>query len=242
MLKIGLLEATATPEPRLTMTLNSKMRVTFASLPRELRDEIYAKLVTVEKTINAQSAIDFGCPKEWETMRAMFRASPALEKFAIEAYEAFFRCNTFQIVDYGPAFLARKTYYVREQGRSHGWSDMTASVGKILIEHQLYKILPEQKPLLPQLRSLLACRRLFHVIVRVLLPTDERTITAEARSDKGAASDKILRELTQVCRELIEKIGEGLIFETNCPYIGERIKNWAQYMKVCQELREKITC
>ena len=175
-------------------------------------------------------------------MRAMFRASPASEKFAIEAYEAFFRNNTFQIVDHSSGFLARKTYYVREHGWSHGWSDMTASVGKILIEHHLYTISPQQKPLLTQLRPLLACPRLSHVTVRVLLPTGERTtnfsLLAEHRSPKEVTTDKILREITQVCRELIEKIGEGLIFETNCPHVEERIKNWAQYMKVCQELRE----
>ena len=176
-------------------------------------------------------------------MRAMFRASLASEKFAIEAYEAFFRSNTFQIVDYSSGFLARKTYYVREHGLSHGWSDMTASVGRILIEHHLYTSLPQQRPLLTQLRPLLACPRLSHVTVRILVPTDERTIKfrllAEPRSDKGAIFDKTLRQITQVCRELMEKIGEGMIFETNCPYIEERLKNWAQYMKVCQELREK---
>ena len=211
ILETGLLEATDISKPHLTMAPDSKMRVTFASLPRELRDQIYENLVTVPGIINAQSAGDFGCPKEWQTMRAMFRASLASEKYAIEAYEAFFRSNTFQIVDHSSGFLARKTYYVREDGWSHGWSDMTASVGKILIEHHLYITLPQQKPLLSQLRPLLACHRLSHVTVRVLIPTDERTIKfrllAEPPFYKGAATDKTLREVTQVCRELIEKIG-----------------------------------
>lgn len=142
------------------------------------------------------------------------------------------------MVDHNPGFLARKTYYVR----GHGWSDMMASVGKILIEHHLCTTYPHQKPLLRQLRLVVACPRLSHVTVRVLLPTDDRTtkfrLLAEAHSRRGATTDMTLREITQVCRELIEKIGEGLIFETKCPQVEERIKNWAQYMKVCRELRE----
>lgn len=67
---------------------------------------------------------DFGYP-EWRTLRANFRANfwakPASEKFEIEGYETFFRINAFRMDEHSPAFLTRKTYYIR----GHGWSDMT---------------------------------------------------------------------------------------------------------------------
>ena len=273
----GLLKATGVSNTYLDKAPNPKMRVTFASLPREVRNKIYEELFTVKKIINNQCAGDFGCPKEWETMRAMFRASPASEKFAVEAYETFFRSNTFQMVGDSPGSLARKTYYVR----NHGWSgsylpipiyniplfkpvgsprtltrdshappgsivltwrittDMKASVRNILIEHQT---LPRQVSLFRQLRMLMACPRLSHVTVRVLPSKDQTSksrLLPKTRHYEEVTTDKILREITQVCQELMEKIGEGLIFETKCPHIEERIKNWAQYMKVCRELREK---
>ena len=101
-------------------------------------------------------------------MRAMFRANPALESFVIEAYETF-RINTFQ-EDHRFGLLTRKIYYVR----GHGWSGMMASVRKILIEHSLWAhqaTCPHPNPRLHQLRPLLACPRLCHVTVRVLLPS-----------------------------------------------------------------------
>lgn len=33
----------------------------------------------------------------------------------------------------------------------------------------------------------------------------------------------------------MDKTGEELRFESQCPQVEERIKDWAQYMKVCQE-------
>lgn len=56
---------------------------------------------------------------------------------------------------------------------------------------------------------------------------------------KLATTDKTFGTITQMSLELIETVGEGLIFETTFPHVEERIKAWAQYMKVYQEVREK---
>ena len=245
MSEISVLEAGITKTP-LTKAPIPKSRVTFASLPRELRDKIYAEMVTVDNIIWKESARDFGCPDEWETMRAMFRASPALESFAIEAYETFFRINTFQMADWRFALLTRKAYYVR----GHGWSDMMASVTKILIEQYLWvhqASSTHEISLLHRLRPLLACPRLRQVTVRLcyLVPIEhlgwDPTRHPEHLYRQLATTDKTLREITQVCRELIEKVGEGLKFESEYSHVEKMIMSWAQYMKVCRELREKTS-
>lgn len=109
-------EATDIPIAPLTTAPHPKTRVEFASLPRELRDKVYEGMVTVHKIIGKQCDRDVGCPEEWKTMRAMFRASPVSESFATEACETFFRINTFQMEGKSPGFLTRKTYYVRGHG------------------------------------------------------------------------------------------------------------------------------
>lgn len=67
-------------------------------------------MANVHKIIGKQCDRDVGCPEEWKTMRAMSRASPVSESFVIEAYETFFRINTFQMEGKSPGFLTRKTY------------------------------------------------------------------------------------------------------------------------------------
>ena len=112
-------------------------------------------------------------------MRTMFRASPASEKFAIEAYHDFFRIGTFRMEERSLAFLLHKIYYVR----GFGWSNMMASLGKVLIEHPLGITSRHAKPLLRRLRPLMACPRLSQVTVRLVIATDDQVPSLRRRPE-----------------------------------------------------------
>ena len=154
--------------------------------------------------ISRPFAGDFGCPEEWETWRAMFRTDPSSEKFAIEAYETF-RINIFQMEEHNPAFLTRKTYYIR----GHRWSDMMASLGKVLIDHPLGITSRQAKPLLNQLRPLMDCPRLFQVTVRIVVAKHDQDPDLRRRPRypyyKLDTTKTTLGATMQVCWELRDK-------------------------------------
>lgn len=100
------------------MASSPKTKVTFASLPREVRDKIYKNMLTDSKTINAAaSPVDYGQPEDLRTLRATLHACRASPQFATEAFEVFFQINIFRIAaDQSLGFLHRPLYYVKGEG------------------------------------------------------------------------------------------------------------------------------
>lgn len=85
--------------------------------------------------------------------------------------------------------------------------------------------------------------RLFQVTVRLFIAKHDQDPDLRRRPGSPYynldTTETTLCAVMQVCWELRDKTGEELIFETKDPHAKERIKDWAQYKKVCQELREK---
>ena len=100
------------------MASSPNTKVTFASLPREVRDKIYRNMLTDSKTINAAARdVDFGQSEDLRTLRATLHACRASPQFATEAFEVFFGINIFRIADNQKlGFLHRPIYYVKSEG------------------------------------------------------------------------------------------------------------------------------
>ena len=99
------------------MASSLKPKATFNTLPREIRDRIYENMLTESKTIRTtQRGADYGQPEDMGTLRATLHACRASPQFAREAYETFFRINTFQMCEEYVGFLNMPVYYVKGQG------------------------------------------------------------------------------------------------------------------------------
>ena len=92
--------------------------VSFAPLPREVRNKIYKYMINKSKTVNMLfTTQDHGQPEDWRTLRAKLHVCRALLRFAEEAFEAFFELNTFRIeAEHGSGFLNRPAYYTNGRG------------------------------------------------------------------------------------------------------------------------------
>ncbi len=207
------------------MALSPKTKVTFATLPREIRDKVYKHMLTESKTIDtSQCAADYGQPEDMGTLRATMHACRNSPQFAREAFEAFFQINTFTIlakVDLG--FLNRAVYYIIGLGFQP--TMMFVKGIEILVTVSIDKA-PKEYGLRGCFHKILACPALRYVTVKV----EEDRDFALAEERILAELDIILTATTDMYQKLKAKTGEGLKFETEYLRIGENIKIWEERM------------
>ncbi len=206
------------------MALSPKTKVTFATLPREIRDKVYKHMLTESKTINtSQCAADYGQPEDMGTLRATMHACRASPQFAREAFETFFQINTFTMPAHvGTGFLKRPVYYI--DGLGFQPTMMFVKRIEIIVGTHEYNYeykQPNEYGLRNCFHKLLACPALCYVTVKV-----EKTSIVEERI--LAELDIILTDTTDMYQKLKAKIGEGLKFETEYLPIGESVKIWEE--------------
>ena len=199
-----------------TVNVVKSSPTSFASLPREVRDQIYRHIVVAEDGPVAITSrpTDYGNGEGIKAIRAILHSSDSWYKtawFAREAYEVFFRQNIFQVqCDNLPEFLARKSLYLRNEG----FFNIGAWVGglDVIIPQCTYlhincdtKI---RDKLGNELRQLLSCPRL-HTVSLLMERCEIKSFVMENR--KWLCD--ILNAIADVCTQLQGKMGSGFKVE-----------------------------
>ncbi|CAD6577695.1 MAG: hypothetical protein ASARMPREDX12_008464 [Alectoria sarmentosa] len=215
------------------MASSLKPKATFNTLPREIRDRIYENMLTESKTIRTtQRGADYGQPEDMGTLRATLHACRASPQFAREAYETFFRINTFQMCEEYVGFLNMPVYYVKGQG----FKPMMTFVKDIEVEIVI-SLGSNQYGLYNCFRNLLSCPVLVRVTVKFRISSslfdggdDVPAVASSITEGILTKLDDVLTAATGVYQELKGKIGEGLKAETKYQSMGEKIKAWKERM------------
>ena len=213
------------------MASSTKTTVTFANLPREIRNNIYKHMLTEPRTIDVcHTGVDYGQPEDLGTLRATLNACRKSPQFAREAFETFFRINTIRMTgEAGNTFLIRPVHYVQGRGFQPLIMLVQTIVIGVLIGH-------EPHDLSACLRQLLPCPVLRRVTVKVafsMTVLDEgNPVQKYDRVDELTMTrlDAILAATSGIYQVLRNKIGHGLTFETRIPGIGDTIRAWEERM------------
>ena len=206
--------SSSVPSPKSTNLRNVNVRkfspTIFASLPHELRDQIYRYTVIAEDGPVAITgrATNYGNGEGIKAIRAILHSSDSCSSstwFAREAYKVFFRQNTFQVhCDNLPEFLTRKSLYLKNEG----FFSISAWVGRldVIIRECAYShgTLDTAKwdRLGNELRQLLGCPRLHTVSLRIQRSEVKRT----ELEDKKWFCD-LLHAIADVSTQLQGKMG-----------------------------------
>ena len=178
---------------------------TFASLPREIRDQIYELLVVESGVIAATTrATDYGNCEAFEAIRTILHASTTT-RFPREAYEVFFHQNTFRIYAQDlPEFVHRKSHYLKDEG----YFDVNAWIGRLEVT-VFWSFCNNPKnicgSLVNELRQLLIYPRLHTVTIQIEC--------AGLRSEEGLR--EVMRAISEVCAQLRERMGDRFKVETD---------------------------
>lgn len=207
------------------MASSPKAKVTFASLPREIRDKVYKNMLTESKFFDiSERATDYGQPDDVETLRATHRACRRSPRFAREAFEVYFGIKTFIIwANYDLRFLHRPIYFVENQGFTTLRMFVQAFEVRLHIRGSGPPV--EHQVLGKCFRDLLSCPDLRHVTVKVELAWVGRGVAQERDS---ADLEIILAAARAVHQELKARLGRRLKFETKYPLLAETIKAWEE--------------
>ena len=178
---------------------------TFASLPREIRDQIYEEVVVRLKGAVAATGrpTDYGNCKGFEAIRGILHASTSNTQFAREAYEVYFHRNIFRIsAEDLPEFVNRKSHYLKNKG----YFDVNAWIGRLeVMLDEKVRTRNNDGILVNELRQLLVCPRLHTVSIRI-----EHWITEDEKRLYG-----LLQTIAEVCAQLREKMGDRFKVETD---------------------------
>lgn len=201
------------PEPASTSIMSQfkdgggPSRTTFASLPREIRDQIYGYIVIAEEGVVAATGrpTDYGNCKGFGAMRKILHASTSNTQFAREVYEVFFHQNTFRIKSQDLTdFVNRKSHYMKNEG----YFDVNAWIGcleVIIYESSWMKPHSISDKTVNGLRQLLLCPRLHKVSIQIEC--------SQSRDEEWL--HEILRSIAGICAQLQGKIGDRFKVETD---------------------------
>ena len=180
---------------------------TLASLPRELRDQIYRYIVIAEDGPLAITgcAMKYGNGEGIKAIREVLHSSHLTARFAHEAYEVFFSQSTFQVhCDNLPEFLTRKSLYLKNEGIF----SVSAWVGRldVIVRECAYSNstlnFHNWDRLGDELRQLLGCSRLHTVSLRIESPESKRF-----ELDGRKSLCDLLNAIADVCAPLQKKMG-----------------------------------
>ena len=208
------------PFPKLTnpQTVNvvKSSPTSFASLSRELRDQIYSHIVVSEDepvTITSR-ATDYGNGEGIKAIRAILYSSDSRYStacFAREAYEVYFRQNVFQVkCDNLHEFLTRKSLYLKNEGffSIGAWVGRLDVIIPICAYPRIALDTDKRDKLVNELRQLLACPRLHTVSLRI----EPIEIKGFERSNRKWLC-YILDAIADVCAQLQGKMGSDFKLE-----------------------------
>ena len=223
------------------MASSRNTKVTFAMLPREVRDNIYKHMFTEPKTIETiLPAGDYGQPEDWRILRGMLHACRTTPRFVEEAFEAYFEINTFRIeAEHDLGFLNRPAYYVKGRGYIPMMESIkTVEAGLSIATNQIAG--RDTRRLCKCFRDLLACPALRRVTVKVELLGERNIVPTNAVANEAdsAKLDTILTVATGSYRRLKEKVGAGLKFDSRHQRFKETIEAWEE--RVGKATVEKI--
>lgn len=178
---------------------------TFASLPREIRDQVYGFIVIENGPIAVTTRpTDYGGCKGFEAIRAILHASSSSNTlFAREAYEVFFRQNTFRVNSEDlPEFVNRKAHYLKAEG----YFDVNAWIG--CLEVTVCESICDRRThgkRVEHLRQLLVCPRLHTVSIQIEC----------SRLRSKEELQQIMRAIAKICAQLREKMGDRFTVATD---------------------------
>ena len=200
----------------------------FASLSRELRDQIYRHIVVAwygPVDITA-CPTDLGHEEGIKAIRAILRSSNsryATTWLAREAYEVFFYQNIFQVHCANlPEFLIRKSLYLKNEG----FFNIAAWIGNlnVIIRESEYPhiniVTKSRDELGKDLHQLLGCPRL-HAVNLIM---ERSEVKQYRRNDRKWLCDT-LNAIADVCIQLQEKMGSSFKVD----FEGEDI-SWRQLL------------
>lgn len=212
------------------MASSPKPKATFATLPREIRDEIYKNMLTESKKFDISlRAADYGLPEDVKTLRATHQACRKLPRFAREAFEMYFRIKTFIVCsDQDLCFLNRPVYYVKNRGFQPLM--MFVQAFEVRLDIRVVSTAMGHQGLCNCFRDLLACPGLRSVTVQVEMAGIGDWASEVPQERDLANLDIILIAATAIYQKLKAKLGGRLRFATKFPLVAENIKAWEERM------------
>ena len=214
-----------------TVNVGKSSPTSFASLPREVRDQIYRHIVIAKcgPVAITSRATDYGDGEEIKAIRAILHSSDSCHsttRFAREAYEVFFRHNIFQLkCETLAEFLTRKSLYLKNEG----FFNIGAWVGglNIIISGSPYSHINRdtkvRDELGNELRQLLRCPRL-NTVSLLMERAGPKRFECFERDDRKWLCDT-LNAIADVCTQLQGKMGSSFKVEV----AGEDM-NWRQLL------------
>ena len=198
----------------------------FASLSRELRDQIYRHIVVAEDEPVAitSRATDYGNGEGIKAIRAILHSSNSrysTARFAREAYEVYFRENIFQVrCDSLDEFLTRKSLYLKNEGffSIGAWVGRLDVIIPICAYPHVNRSTDKRVKLVNELRQLLGCPRLHTVSLRI----EHVDIKGFELSNRKWLYD-ISNAIADICSQLHGKMGSS--FKVEAAWEG---MNWRQ--------------